>query len=46
MVFLLTDGAVQNEQFIHQWVVGNCQNIRFHTLGIGDFANAYFLKVL
>lgn len=45
MIFLLTDGAVDNETEIFHWVAANCSNIRVHTLGIGKFCNAYFLKV-
>ncbi len=46
MIFMMTDGAVADERGIHQWIVQNPTRVRIHTMGIGDFSNAYFLKVL
>lgn len=46
MVFLLTDGAVNNEKDIRNWVESNSKGVRFHTLGIGEYCNAYFLKMV
>lgn len=52
-VFLITDGAVQNEQEIchklqefNQEQSSRSQMIRVHTFGIGKYCNAYFLKML
>ncbi|CAG9460603.1 unnamed protein product [Pedinophyceae sp. YPF-701] len=53
-IFLLTDGAVQNERDICKWALSLKSDPaytglaipRIHTMGIGPFCNHYFLKIL
>eukprot|EP00762_Andalucia_godoyi_P005098 ANDGO_04042.mRNA.1 von Willebrand factor A domain-containing protein DDB_G0292028 len=45
-VFLFTDGAVPNEREICDWTLKNARDIRFCTMAIGSYANAYFLRML
>ncbi|GMI97852.1 hypothetical protein like AT1G19110 [Hibiscus trionum] len=51
MVFLITDGAVEDERKICEWmskVVKNGGSFcpRIHTFGIGSFCNHHFLRML
>ncbi|KAK8602385.1 hypothetical protein V6N13_057982 [Hibiscus sabdariffa] len=51
MVFLVTDGAVEDERKICEWmskVVKNGESLcpRIHTFGIGSFCNHHFLRML
>lgn len=45
-VFLLTDGAVSNEREICKYVMNEVVSVRMFTLGVGPYANKYFLKML
>eukprot|EP00736_Rhodelphis_marinus_P014493 Rmarinus@m.24611 len=45
-VFLITDGAVQNEREICQYARANAKRSRISTFGIGPYCNAYFLQML
>ncbi|KAA3477105.1 Inter-alpha-trypsin inhibitor heavy chain-related isoform 1 [Gossypium australe] len=51
MVFLVTDGAVEDERKICEWMDKRMKNggplcPRIHTLGIGKFCNHHFLRML
>ncbi|XVE53965.1 hypothetical protein DITRI_Ditri03aG0044600 [Diplodiscus trichospermus] len=51
MIFLVTDGAVEDERNICDWMKKRLTNggslcPRIHTFGIGSFCNHYFLRVL
>ena len=46
MIFLLTDGAVENERQICKYVTARAAGTRFFTFGIGTCCNAYFLRLL
>lgn len=43
-VFLLTDGAVENEREICEYLKTNAGPCRFLTFGVGKFCNWYFLQ--
>eukprot|EP00002_Diphylleia_rotans_P011688 TRINITY_DN2303_c0_g1_i10.p1 TRINITY_DN2303_c0_g1~~TRINITY_DN2303_c0_g1_i10.p1 ORF type:complete len:636 (+),score=128.96 TRINITY_DN2303_c0_g1_i10:389-2296(+) len=45
-VFLITDGAVNNERDICRYILGSRTPARICTFGIGPYCNAYFLKML
>lgn len=45
-VFLLTDGAVQNEREICQYLEQSRRRTRVMTLGIGQYCNYYFLQMM
>jgi hypothetical protein len=44
-VFLITDGAVNNERDICLYLKSLQTNVRVNTFGIGQYCNHYFLKV-
>ncbi|XP_039014344.1 uncharacterized protein LOC120144317 [Hibiscus syriacus] len=51
MVFLVTDGAVEDERKICEWMNkvvknGGSFSPRIHTFGIGSFCNHHFLRML
>lgn len=51
MVFLVTDGTVEDERKICEWMDKRMKNggslcPRIHTLGIGKFCNHHFLRIL
>ncbi|XP_022732726.1 inter alpha-trypsin inhibitor, heavy chain 4-like isoform X2 [Durio zibethinus] len=51
MIFLVTDGAVEDERNICDWMKKRLKNggslcPRIHTFGIGSFCNHYFLRML
>ncbi|XVE70727.1 hypothetical protein DITRI_Ditri10aG0094000 [Diplodiscus trichospermus] len=51
MIFLVTDGAVEDERNICDWMKkcltnGGSLCPRIHTFGIGSFCNHYFLRML
>ncbi len=46
MVFLVTDGAVENERGICKYVSARAPSCRYFTFGIGSCCNAYFLRLL
>ncbi|EOY30229.1 Inter-alpha-trypsin inhibitor heavy chain-related isoform 1 [Theobroma cacao] len=51
MIFLVTDGAVEDERNICDWIKKRLTNggslcPRIHTFGIGSFCNHYFLRML
>ncbi|OMO67188.1 von Willebrand factor, type A [Corchorus capsularis] len=51
MIFLVTDGAVEDERNICDWMKKRLSNKgslcpRIHTFGIGSFCNHYFLRML
>ncbi|XVF35154.1 hypothetical protein REPUB_Repub18cG0120500 [Reevesia pubescens] len=51
MIFLVTDGAVEDERNICDWMKKHLTNggslcPRIHTFGIGSFCNHYFLRML
>ncbi|XWS26573.1 hypothetical protein CRYUN_Cryun26dG0042300 [Craigia yunnanensis] len=51
MIFLVTDGAVEDERNICDWmkkrlINGGSLCPRIHTFGIGSFCNHYFLRML
>ncbi|TYI22282.1 hypothetical protein ES332_A06G092400v1 [Gossypium tomentosum] len=51
MVFLVTDGTVEDERKICEWMDKRMKNggslcPRIHTLGIGKFCNHHFLRML
>jgi hypothetical protein len=46
IIFLITDGAVDNERDICRYMQENGSDVRAFTLSIGPYANRYFLKML
>ncbi|XWS72288.1 hypothetical protein CRYUN_Cryun02cG0027100 [Craigia yunnanensis] len=51
VIFLVTDGAVEDERNICDWMKKRLKNggslfPRIHTFGIGSFCNHYFLRML
>ncbi|XVE97879.1 hypothetical protein REPUB_Repub03eG0056800 [Reevesia pubescens] len=51
MIFLVTDGSVEDERNICDWMKKHLKNggslcPRIHTFGIGSFCNHYFLRML
>eukprot|EP00808_Paulinella_micropora_P015472 g9516.t1 len=46
LVFLITDGAVENEKEICNWAEQHCGIVRLLTCGIGPYCNWYFLQKL
>lgn len=46
LVFLITDGCVNNEKEIVNWGKTSAGSVRVFTLGIGPYCNKYFLKML
>lgn len=51
VIFLVTDGSVEDERNIYDWMKKRLTNggslcPRIHTFGIGSFCNHYFLRML